>query len=125
MSSQAREPDARAEDVYRAAFIRLTIGEPKVLAKGSVVSQNNVAREAGKDPSSLKKHRFPALIAEIKHWTAFCKALAPREPGAEDLIRENALLVRRLADAVSQRDEALNLLFCTETELFRLRSPSK
>ena len=34
----------------------------------SQVSQNNIAREAGLDPSALKKSRFPLLVAEIKEW---------------------------------------------------------
>lgn len=57
-----------AEERFRAAFERLKIGKPIVLAKGVPVSQNNVAKEAGTDPSALRKARYPALIREIQTW---------------------------------------------------------
>jgi len=44
----------------------LANGIPKILPKGSKVSQNNVAREAGCTPSALRKERFPNLIERIK-----------------------------------------------------------
>ncbi|WP_318351643.1 hypothetical protein [Klebsiella pneumoniae] len=55
-----------AGEQYRAAFERLKSNKPERLPKGTPVSQNNVAKEAGSDPSALKKARFPLLIAEIK-----------------------------------------------------------
>lgn len=39
-----------------------------MLPKGAAVSQNNVAREAGLDPTALKKARYPTLVAEIQQW---------------------------------------------------------
>ncbi len=33
---------------------------------GAAVTQNNVAREAGRDPSALKKDRYPLLILEVQ-----------------------------------------------------------
>ena len=55
-----------ATDRYRDAFERLKLNRPHLLPKGTPVTQNNVAKEAGSDPSALKKSRFPSLIAEIK-----------------------------------------------------------
>ena len=55
-----------AEQRFRAAFERLREGRPERLPKGTVVSQNNVAREAGADPSALRKSRYPALIRDIQ-----------------------------------------------------------
>ncbi len=55
-----------AEQRFRAAFYRLKKGETKLLPLGSPVTQNNVAREAGRDPSALKKSRYPLLILEIQ-----------------------------------------------------------
>lgn len=55
-----------AEQRFRAAFERLREGRPERLPKGTVVSQNNVAREAGVDPSALRKARYPTLIREIQ-----------------------------------------------------------
>lgn len=37
-----------------------------LIPKGTPVTQNNVGKEAGSDPSALTKSRFPSLIAEIK-----------------------------------------------------------
>ena len=57
-----------AEIKYREAFERLKKGKPDRLKKGTKVSQNNVAKEAGSDPSALKKQRFPELVREIQTW---------------------------------------------------------
>lgn len=59
-----------AEQEFRAAFARLKKGETSRIPQGSAVTQNNVAREAGRDPSALKKDRYPLLILEIQAYTA-------------------------------------------------------
>ncbi|HHK4937214.1 TPA: hypothetical protein ACQT20_005321 [Pseudomonas aeruginosa] len=58
-----------AEQAFREAFERLKQNRSEVLSAGSVVTQNNVAREAGRDPSALKKDRYPLLILEIQAHT--------------------------------------------------------
>lgn len=63
-----REIPATAEALFRAAFERLKLDKPSVLPKSSPVTQNSVAREAGRDPTALKKSRYPGLIAEIQRW---------------------------------------------------------
>ncbi|WP_408407474.1 hypothetical protein [Paraburkholderia sediminicola] len=57
-----------AEQRFRSAFERLKTGKPQVLAHGTSVSQNNVAKEARTDPTALRKARYPALIREIQAW---------------------------------------------------------
>ncbi|GAO72162.1 MULTISPECIES: hypothetical protein [Comamonas] len=57
-----------AEVNFREAFERLKAGAPKVLPPDALVSQNNVSKEAGCDPSALRKSRFPGLIAEIQSY---------------------------------------------------------
>lgn len=59
------EPET-AEERFRAAFERLKADKPQALPRGTPVSQNNVAKEAGTDPSALKKRRYPNLIREIQ-----------------------------------------------------------
>ncbi len=59
-----------AEANFREAFDRLKAGVPKVLPKGTPVSQNNVSKEAGCDPTALRKSRFPALVTEIQEYIA-------------------------------------------------------
>ncbi|MEI6001854.1 hypothetical protein H3V53_33315 [Paraburkholderia bengalensis] len=57
-----------AEQRFRSAFERLKANQPQVLPRGTQVSQNNVAKEAGTDPTALRKARYPALIREIQAW---------------------------------------------------------
>jgi hypothetical protein len=62
------ERPSKAERRFGEAFVRLQTGNPVTLPKGSRVSQNNVAREAGLDPSALRRGRFPKLVSEIQMW---------------------------------------------------------
>lgn len=55
-----------AERLFRESFERLKQNKPQILPIGSQVTQNNVAREAGRDSSALKKDRYPLLILEIQ-----------------------------------------------------------
>ncbi len=55
-----------AEQEFRDAFDRLKKGKTMRLPLGAAVTQNNVAREAGRDPSALKKDRYPLLILEVQ-----------------------------------------------------------
>lgn len=83
-----------------------------MLPKGVPVSQNNVAKEAGCDPSALRKARFPLLVLEIQEWIE-----ANQQPPA-DSARQKSLKERRknrdkrevIADLKRQRDSAVSLL---------------
>lgn len=55
-----------AEKRFRDAFDRLKSSKTTSLPLGSPVTQNNVAREAGRDPSALKKDRYPFMVLEIQ-----------------------------------------------------------
>ena len=59
---------SKAELQFYEAIIRLKNNKPNILPKGTKVSQNNVAKEAGVDPSALRKSRYPNLISEIQEW---------------------------------------------------------
>lgn len=67
-STETSHTASTAEQRFREAFERLKFGVPIILSKGSPVSQNNVAKEAGRDPSALRKTRFPLLVIEIQEW---------------------------------------------------------
>jgi hypothetical protein len=54
-----------AEAELRAAFERLKNDTPHELPKGSGITLTNVAAEARKPPSSLRKDRYPRLYKEI------------------------------------------------------------
>ena len=73
----SNEAKLSANQRFAAAFERLKLGTSTLLPRGTLVSQNNVAKEAGCDPSALKKNRFPSLIAEIQHYVETHKADVP------------------------------------------------
>lgn len=120
-----------AEERFRQAFERLKSGKPTTLPAGTPVSQNNVAKEAGCDPSALRKTRFPSLIREIQAFVELTRDEAPskrqlakQERGARQEERE------RLAQVARQRDAAVSQLgsanrriveLTEEVRLLRLR----
>lgn len=57
-----------AEELFTEAFERLKANQPTELSKGTPVTQNNVAREAGRNTSALRKERYPRLVLEIQAW---------------------------------------------------------
>jgi hypothetical protein len=102
----------RAEIAFRVAFERLKLNKPNILPKGTLVTQNNVAREAGVDTSALKKARFPQLVAEIQLWVESNAQLTPSSP-RQALIAQRKRsrdLRERLDEMKAQRDYALGLL---------------
>lgn len=101
------EPEhATAEERFRAAFERLKRGAPSVLPKGTPVSQNNVAKESGCDPSALRKSRFPALIREIQEYVKM-QDKAPSKNAAQVKKRQaRRKQQERLDDVINQRDLA-------------------
>ena len=100
-----------AEANYRDAFMRLKNNTPLRLTKGAKASQNNVAKEAGCDPSALRKSRFPTLIKEIQdhnHPAQLAKTSARQKASKQRDV--NRSLKERLADATKQRDQMASLL---------------
>ena len=91
-----------AGELYRAAFERLKSNKPERLSKGSSVSQNNVAKEAGSDPSALKKSRFPLLVAEIQKYTE--EHVEERPPS----VRQVSLLARKKNRGLRERIEVIS-----------------
>lgn len=120
MSFQTSEAQS-AETRFRQAFERLKAGEPKVVERGTSVTQNNVAREAGCDPSALKKARFPALIREIQ---AYVELHDEKAPSAAQKTRKrratNRSLQERLDDAIRQRDHAQSILASANMRIIEL-----
>ncbi|WP_119153246.1 hypothetical protein [Caldimonas tepidiphila] len=121
MSSQQTAEPANAETRFRQAFERLKDGQSKVLPKGTAVTQNNVAREAGCDPSALKKARFPGLIREIQAYLELHKL--EDQPAAKKAARHKASrrsTEERLADAIAQRDRAQSQLLSANLRILEL-----
>lgn len=111
-----------AGEQYRAAFERLKNNIPVRLPMGTSVSQNNVAREAGSDPSALKKTRFPLLIAEIqKYIESYTQKSSPSERQVNLLARQkNRGLRERLEEIKKQRDHLASLLSEADTTILEL-----
>lgn len=111
------EPET-AEQRFRSAFERLREDRPLILPRGTPVSQNNVAKEAGTDPTALKKKRFPALVREIQAWIEIHDAQqklqqARRERKTrirEDLESQVTRLTKQRDDSQSQLASAHRLV---------------
>lgn len=126
-NSSNSQPMGRAEKAFRDAFERLKSNTPQILPKNTSVTQNNVAREAGLDPSALKKARFPSLVAEIQNWVeeyGSSKPLSARQTMVAQRSR-NRDLRQRLEDMKSQRDHALSLLLEADSYILELTNQVK
>nr|WP_315437688.1 hypothetical protein [uncultured Pseudomonas sp.] len=111
-----------AADQYRDAFERLKLNRPQLLPKGTPVTQNNVAKEAGSDPSALKKSRFPSLIAEIKTYVE--QHAEERPPSLKQvnlLARQKSRALRdRIEQVARQRDQLASLLSEADAKIIEL-----
>lgn len=111
-----------AESNFREAFQRLKQDRPIYVTKGTLVSQNNVAKEAGLDPSALKKSRFPNLVEEIQQWIRDHEQ--PKKQSAlktSELQRKrNRNLKEKIKDLKSQRDHAIGLLLDADMLIIKL-----
>lgn len=111
-----------AEDELRAAFKRLKDNCPERVPYGTPITQNNVAREAGKLPSGFKKTRYPTLIAEIKEYLALVSVPARSTKRQNDLSKrkKNRALKEILSDVKKERDLAFSLLVGADLKLLEL-----
>ena len=119
--SSAKTEILSAEQRFRQAFERLKANTPTVLQRGSSVTQNNVARESGCDPSALRKARFPALIREIQAFLELHRDDTPsKRQKTLKKIKAKRSLEDRLVDANRQRDAAQSLLASAERRIIEL-----
>lgn len=115
-------PKGRAESAFREAFDRLKRDKPDRLPKGTPVSQNNVAKEAGCDPSALRKARYPSLIAEIQRWIAEHAPDSSPSPRQAILAQRsrNRSLREKIEALKAERDHALSLLVEADAKILDL-----
>lgn len=111
-----------AESQFRAALHRLVSGVPARLPPGTKVTQNNVAREAGRDPTALKKSRYPELISEIKGVIqAIASPKVATRPDSQARGRRSSVSLRaRIEELTLQRDQLASMLNTAESEIVRL-----
>lgn len=111
----------KAAERFRAAFERLKVNAPIRLDKDTPVSQNNVAKEAGTDPTALRKTRYPDLVKDIQDWVDTRNALQitlQKEARVRDQQRlDNADLVARLT---AERDWAQSQLVSAHRQILEL-----
>lgn len=116
----SQETETAAER-FRAAFERLKVNAPIRLDKDTPVSQNNVAKEAGTDPTALRKTRYPDLVKDIQDWVDARNALQitlQKEVRVRDQQRlDNADLVARLT---AERDWAQSQLVSAHRQILEL-----
>jgi hypothetical protein len=125
MSSIPFDPGSvgRAERQFREAFERLKQCKPQLLPKGTKLTQNNVAKEAGAVPSALRRARFPLLVEEIQAWiTEHSEDDSQRSPRQKILAQRgrNRGLRERITELEVQRDDALGKLVCAEARIVEL-----
>ncbi|WP_037055152.1 hypothetical protein [Rheinheimera baltica] len=126
MSFKKHDPDGptrmSASEKYRAAFERLKNNKPERLVKGTSVSQNNVAKEAGSDSSAFKKTRFPLLIDEIQKYVK--SQLQDRPPSVREVSlqarKKNRGLRERIEEIKLQRDHLASLLSEADATILEL-----
>jgi hypothetical protein len=112
----------KAEQAFRDAFERLKKDAPIRIAKGLTLSQNLVAKEAGTDPSALKKARFPSLVAEIQRWVANSEKAAPASKRQSELRQreKNRSLREQINDLKIQRDAVCSRLLEADAKILEL-----
>ncbi|MBH3426874.1 hypothetical protein [Pseudomonas alkylphenolica] len=112
----------KAELAFREAFERLKKDEPLRVPKGSILSQNLVAKEAGTDPTALKKARYPELVIEIQSWVAH--HAAPAAPSLRQAAlkqrEKNRTLREQIADLKIQRDIVCSKLVEADAKILEL-----
>jgi len=110
-----------AEARFRQAFNRLKGGNPEILQPGSSVSQNNIAKEAGCDPSALKKSRFPSLVREIQAYVEIHEKGDSSQRQSRAARRRATRSDKELkADLMKQRDAAQSLMASANRRIVEL-----
>lgn len=119
MSSETSQ--ATAEQRFRQSFIRLKANRPTKLEPGTPVSQNNVAKEAGCDPTALRKARFPALVREIQAYVEIHQQERPsKRKQLLEQRKSRTELKQRLDEVAAERDQAQSLLGSAQRRIVEL-----
>ena len=113
----------RAEIRFIEAFERLKVGKPELLPKGTPVTQNNVAKEAGVNPSALRRSRYPDLDDKIQSWIDENKDNSSQQSTRQKSLAKtakNRSLKQQLDDIKMQNDIALSKLMEAERMIIEL-----
>ena len=111
-----------AEERFRDAFERLKLGITEILPRGTRVSQNNVAKEAGKDTSALRKARYPLLVMAIQEYVDAHKDIESVS-GRQKLLKrkqKNRDAKELIVDLKRQRDKAVDQILYANLRILEL-----
>lgn len=114
---------SKAEIRFLEAFDRLKLNKPEILPKGTPVSQNNVAKEAGVDPSALRSSRYPEITESIKKWVDENQdKLCQKSQRQRNLAQRsrNRELREQISDLKEQRDNAFSRLIEAQRQIIEL-----
>lgn len=117
---------SKAELQFYEAFIRLKENKPVNVTKGTSVTQNNVAKEAGVDPSALRKSRYPELIKEIQAWIELNDQKEISKKQARKKSNSKVIeLQQKIEIVVAQRDQATSKLLAAQLKIIELTNKIK
>ena len=122
-SNKKDKQPGRAEIRFLEAFERLKVGKPELLPKGTPVTQNNVAKEAGVNPSALRRSRYPDLVDKIQSWIDENKDNSSQQSTRQKSLAKtakNRSLKQQLDDIKAQNDIALSKLMEAERMIIEL-----
>jgi hypothetical protein len=97
-----------AEVLFTEAFERLKVNKPNILPTETPVTQNNVAREADRNPSALRKERYPRLILEIQAWVRSLEEQNESKKRTND--NRTRSMKQKLEDYKRQRDKLSSIV---------------
>lgn len=114
---------SKAELNFYEAFMRLQENKPILLPKGTLVSQNNVAKEAGVDPSALRKSRYPELVNKIQQWIEEnYQEDRPKKKHNLSASNKVAELHEKIKVLTFQRDQATSKLLEAQLKILELNN---
>lgn len=122
-SNTKDKQSGKAEIRFLEAFERLKVGKPELLPKGTPVTQNNVAKEAGVNPSALRRSRYPDLVDKIQSWIDENKDNSSQQSTRQKSLAKtakNRSLKQQLDDIKAQNDIALSKLMEAERMIIEL-----
>lgn len=122
-SNTKDKQSGKAEIRFLEAFERLKVGKPELLPKGTPVTQNNVAKEAGVNPSALRRSRYPDLVDKIQSWIDENKDNSSQQSTRQKNLAKtakNRSLKQQLDDIKAQNDIALSKLMEAERMIIEL-----
>ncbi len=114
MVDRSREAD------LRAGFERMKSGDVLRVPKGTPVSQNNIARETGMEPSAFKKSRYPLLVDEVQQYIAQLGLGVTDRPTKPKPLPSRPCADEQVQSANAERDFVMSKLMLAQVKIIEL-----